>query len=288
MAQDFFSFGLSLSENQESELCNPALRMLGHIALDKAQPKAALDAYTRCMNARVKLIGSDMPGIADVLDSIGCSYTEMGENKKSFDALEQAVRIHKAHDPKQMARTTFILSMAYLRDGKPDDALVALRKCWDLQGLTQDQVAISRYPKHSGDLVLLPRIELDKGNAEEALQLASKTVTIRKGIFGNKGPRVADSMYTVAKMLIKNQNKSLAAKLLMEIIAMGEGMLEMEGHLARALWMLAYLEEEFGHDIEASAARVRARDVRAKIQGREGPDDDTDESFNSLVPWLLP
>lgn len=32
---------------------------------------------------------------------------------------------------------------------------------------------------------------------EEALQLASKTITIRKSILDNKGPRVADSMFIV-------------------------------------------------------------------------------------------
>jgi hypothetical protein len=65
----------------------------------------------------------------------------------------------------------------------------------ELQGLTQNEVEKSRYPKHSVDLVLLSRIEAAKGNNELALQLVSKTISIRKDILGNKGPRVADSMY---------------------------------------------------------------------------------------------
>jgi hypothetical protein len=37
----------------------------------------------------------------------------------------------------------------------------------------------------------------------------------------------------------------------------------------------------------AERLRKDAKDESAKIQGREAPDEDTDEAFMSLVGWML-
>jgi hypothetical protein len=120
---------------------------------------------------------------------------------KAFAYLDKAKAIHLANDPGRMGRTSAIYAMTYLRARQPDQALKAIEKCWKLQGLTEKQIAASRYPKHSGDIILLARIYHAQGNSEAALQLASKSITIRKGILGSKGPRVADSMFLVANIL---------------------------------------------------------------------------------------
>jgi hypothetical protein len=186
-----------------------------------------------------------------------------------------------------MGRTWFINSMAHLRAGDPDKSLKALQKCWELQGLTQEEVEKSRYPKHSANLVLLSRIEAAKGNKELSLQLVSKTISIRKDILGNKGPRVADSMYIVAGMLREQGRDAVAAKMLREIVDMGRGMLEMRPQVARALWMLGRIEEGFGNVEEAEKLKANAKQVRSEIEGREGDDEDSDTGFASIVPWLL-
>ena len=201
------------------------------------------------------------PPIAQVYDSIVCCYTELGETQMSFDYLDKAFGIHTSHGTGD-ARTTFIQSMNCLRAGKSDDALRSLQRCWNLQGLVEEQVAQSRYPNHSGDLVLLSRIELSKGNKEATLQLASRTISIRKGILGNKGPRVADSMLAVAELLRNNLKEAVAAKLLKEIIEMGQGNVEMQGHVARASWVLGQLEGSFGNDDEAKKLKSYAQEVR--------------------------
>ncbi|KAJ5943337.1 Tetratricopeptide-like helical [Penicillium verrucosum] len=90
--------------------------------------------------------------------------------------------------------------MTYLRAEQPGEALEALKKCWQLQNLTEEQIIDSKYPKHSGDIVLLARIKYAQGLKPEAQQLASMTISIRRGLFGDKGPRVADSMFLVARM----------------------------------------------------------------------------------------
>lgn len=41
----------------------------------------------------------------------------------------------------------------HLRAGRPDLALEALKDCWRKQNLTEDPIAASRYPDHSGDIL---------------------------------------------------------------------------------------------------------------------------------------
>lgn len=234
-----------------------------------AQPTTALEAYKEVLAARLKLVEPGAPAIADVYDSIACSYTEMGYMTKAFEYLDKATKIHQAKDPQRMARTCAILAMTSLRAGNPDHALEALNDCWRLQNLTQDDISISKYPKHSGDVVLLSRIQYAQGNKESALQLASKSITIRKGILGNKGPRVADSMYLVASMLLDSQKDALAAQLLREIVDMSQGMENMKGHLAKALWALGKIEEVRNPD-EAEQFMRMAKEVRGRSREEKG------------------
>lgn len=132
--------------------------MLGHIALDVAQPKVALKAYQSTLRARLKFCDSNSPQIADVYDSIACAHTEIGDVTQAFEILEKSKAIHLRNDPKHMARTLAIYAMTYLRAEQPAEALQALTECWKLQGMSEDQISQSRYPKHSGDIVLLARI----------------------------------------------------------------------------------------------------------------------------------
>ena len=211
----------------------------------------------------------------------------MDDVTNAYEYLDKAKKIRLAQKSESMARTNAIYSMTHLRAGKPELALESLKDCWRKQNLTEDQIAISRYPKHSGDIVLLSRIHYAQGNYVSALELASNSITIRQGHFGNKGPRVADSMYLVATMLTRDQKISLAIKLLREIVDMSQGMLEMNGHLARALWTLANLEKKNGNDVGAEELRQKAKEVRGRIEGKEAPDEYTDEAFEALVGYML-
>ena len=101
--------------------------------------------------------------------------------------------------------------------------------------MTEGQLEKSRYPKHSGDIVLLSRIRYAQRDCESALELASNSITIRKGILRAKGPRVAYSMFLVAKMLADEGKIASAMKLLRKVVEMSQGMVEMRGHRARAL-----------------------------------------------------
>ncbi|PGH07405.1 hypothetical protein AJ79_06307 [Helicocarpus griseus UAMH5409] len=223
-AQSFFRFGLQLNLRPPTQNYAQAYRYLGHIALDLARPKAALSAYQQAVSLREALYGPNSPSVANVYSSIACSYAGQGNVKEAFEYLSKAVDIHTI-----------------------DDTL--------LMNLAEKQIMQFKYPKHSGNIILLARIKHAEGLKKEAKQLALQTISIRKGLFGKKGPRVADSMFTVGRMLEEGGEDALAAKYYREIIDMSRGTPEMQGHLARSLWFLAGIEGWVGDYDKAAHAR---------------------------------
>lgn len=260
---------------------------MGHVALDLAQPESALTAYQKALEIKLELEDEDSPPIADVYDSIACSYTEMGKVKESFEYLAKAEAIHNAHNPLHMARTQAIYAMTYLRADQPAEALEALKKCWQLQNLTEEQIVDSDYPKHSGDLVLLARIKYAQGLQSEAQRLASQTVSIRRGIYGDHSPRVADSMFLSAQMLEAGDENMLAAKILRQVVDFSRGGSELHGHLVRSLWFLGILERRLGDVDSAERLQAEALNERNKLDGVGPLNENVDQCFKSLVSWML-
>ncbi|KAJ5497193.1 Tetratricopeptide-like helical [Penicillium fimorum] len=166
-----------------------------------------------------------------------------------------------------MARTYAIYTMTHLRAEKPYEASVALKKCWDLQNLTEEQIVNSKYPKHSGNIVLLARVKYTQGWKQEALRLASRTISIRREVYGDKGPRVADSMFLVARILVTADDNISAAKMLRAIVDMSRGVSEMQGHLARELWFLGASERRLGNAVSVEQFKVEAVNVHNKLSG---------------------
>lgn len=243
--------GISGSEALSGSIAAQAHRLLGHVSLDLAHPRAALAAYQQALALRSALEPApDTPPIADICDSIACAYTEAGDTDSAFGYLERATAIHQAHDPSMMSRTLAIRAMTCLRAGEAGSALEAIRACWALQDMTQEQIEASRYPKHSGDIMLLARIYRAQGRLAEARELASRTVTMRPGVYGERGgPRVADSLFSVARMLDEDSGElTLAARLLREVVEISEDGPGMRSHLARALWFLAGGEDRILRD----------------------------------------
>jgi tetratricopeptide (TPR) repeat protein len=290
LAKDFFLFGLRFDDgNPANEVFTHAHRLLGNIYLDLAKPHAALEAHMKNIKLRESVDGPNTPPIAEACDSIACAYTEAGDTGQAFIWLDKATAIHKAHPPGHPARTAAIRSMTCLRASDAEGALDALRECWQLQGMTQDDIEKSKYPKHSGDIMLLARIFWIQGKKREAQELVSRTVTMRRGVFGeNGGPRVGDSLFTLARMLEDGNELALGLKLLKQVTTMSDGIQEMTTHLARALWFSANIEAKLGSEEDIVLdLRRKARDARLLIEGREWPDEDTDESFVRLVGWML-
>ncbi|CAH0040353.1 unnamed protein product [Clonostachys rhizophaga] len=233
-----------------------------------AQPHAALAAYKKALEWREFFNGAESTAVADACDSVACSYTEIGDTDNAFTTIE---------------------AMTYLRAGKPDESLAAIVKCWQLQGKTQQEIENSPYPKHSGDIMLLSRIYWLQGKKKQAQELTSHALKMRRGTFGeNGGPRVADSLFALARILEDFEEYAHAAQLLSQIVAISGNTPDMRPHLARAYWFLANVEAKIDQgDNHAAELRNKARESRKAIDSREWPDDDTDEGFMRLVGWML-
>jgi hypothetical protein len=76
MPRSFFEYGLSLGVDRTSLAYNQAIQLLGHNALDMAQPTRALQVYTECLESCRKLVDSSDSTIANVLDSVACGQVE--------------------------------------------------------------------------------------------------------------------------------------------------------------------------------------------------------------------
>lgn len=150
--------------------------------------------------------------------------------------------------------------------------------------------------------MLLTRISWLQDKKSGAQELASRTTTMRRGTYGEQGgPRVADSLFTVARMLEAGAEEVLAARLLNEIIASSGDATGMRTHLVRDLWFLANVEakidddkvqseepkQDDSEDNKVAGLRKRAREVRDAYVEREWPDEDSDEGFMRLVSWML-
>jgi hypothetical protein len=62
---------------------------------------------------------------------------------------------------------------------------------------------------------------------------------------------------------------------------------ELRPQFARALWFYANAVAKRGADRVVAEARKKAWGVRSAIEEREWPDEETDESYMRLVPWML-
>ncbi|CAG9951936.1 unnamed protein product [Clonostachys rosea f. rosea IK726] len=232
-----------------------------------AQPHAALDAYEKALTFWESINGADSTAVADVCDSVACSYTEIGDTDNAFKYLQRATDIHNFHDPNEMTRTTAIEAMTYLRAGKPDESLGAIVKCWRVQGKTQEEIENSPYPKHSGDIMLLSRIYWQQGKKKQAQELTSHALKMRRGTFGESGgPPVVDSLFALARILEDFEEYAHAAQLLRQIVTISGDTPDMKPHLARAYWFLANVEAQIDQGgNHVAELRNKARESRKTI-----------------------
>jgi hypothetical protein len=179
--------------------------------------------------------------------------------------------------------------MTCLRAGVADDALVALRECWRLQGMTQEQIEASEYPRHSGDILLLARILWFQCKRGDALQLAERVPHLRAAAYGREGGlRFWDAIFVKARMHDEDGDPEQAASTVRRVIALGgEKGPELKPQRARAFWFYAKYAAKVDSGATADKARKTALSTRSGIAEREWPDEDTDEGFMRLVPWML-
>ncbi|KAL8824919.1 MAG: hypothetical protein Q9170_008000 [Blastenia crenularia] len=92
------------------------------------------------------------------------------------------------------------MSSLLLRMGKADEAEEILKRCPPLKDVTDETFLKTGNPRFSGDMVLLARIRERRGGLEEATGLASKALSFRQKLLGNR-LKTCDSLYQVASIL---------------------------------------------------------------------------------------
>lgn len=179
-----------------------AIDLGGLLDLDLAQPARALPPFKQALGIRKARLGPKDPFIAYSLNNIALAYTEMGELQLAYDAHDEATRLRLEANSDRVENSYSNMSCLLLRMGKPDEAEEMMARCRSLKGLTDEAFLATGNPRYSGNMVVLSRIRLQQGRTKDALRLATKALSFRKKLLGNR-LKTCDSMYDVASMLLE-------------------------------------------------------------------------------------
>lgn len=134
------------------------------------------------------------------MNNIALAYTELADLDKAYSAHQKAIDIRLRTQSDRIGNSYSNMSSLLLRMGKPDEAEEMLKRCPSLKNFTDDTFLRTGNPRFSGDMVLLSRIRLRQGCLDDAMRLASKALTFRRNMLGNR-LKTCDSLYDVADVL---------------------------------------------------------------------------------------
>lgn len=163
-----------------------AIDLGGLLDLDLARPARALAPFKQALEIRKARLGPGDPFIAYSLNNIGIACTEMGELHQAYEAHAEATRLRLEANSGRIGNSYSNMSCLLLRIGKPDEAEEMLSRCSMLKGLTDEAFLATGNPRFSGDMVVLSRIRLKQGRTKDALRLASKALSFRRKLLGNR------------------------------------------------------------------------------------------------------
>ena len=200
IARVFIDSALGVLPDKNNLAFASAVDLSGLIDLDMSLPNRALNPFTTALGIREDLLGSDDPQIASSLNNIAIAYTETGDLEKAFAIHEKAIDIRLRTKSDRIGNSYSNMSSLLLRMGKLDEAEEMLKRCPSLKDFTDDTFLKTGNPRFSGDMVLLSRIRSRQGLLDDALRLASKALTCRQTLLGNR-LKTCDSLYDVAGFL---------------------------------------------------------------------------------------
>lgn len=126
---------------------------------------------------------------------LALAHTEMGEPEPAYAAHEEVIKLRLKVNIDRIGNS--YMASLLLRLGSADEAEEMLARCPALRYFTDESFLKTGNPRLSGDMVLLSRIRRAQGRLIEALRLASKALTFRRTLLGNRLKR-RDSLYDVA------------------------------------------------------------------------------------------
>lgn len=209
VARSQVDIALETFPDKENLAFASATDLSGLIDLDMNNPTKALSPFNAALEIREQSLGPNDPLIASSLNNIALAYTETGELEKAYARHQRAIDIRLQTQSDRIGNSYSNLSSLLLRMGKPNEAEEMLKKCPSLKDFTDETFLQTGNPRFSGDMVLLSRIRLCQGRLDDAMRLASKALTFRQNMLGNR-LKTCDSLYDVASLLHKQGNTASA------------------------------------------------------------------------------
>lgn len=270
-----------------------AIELLGLIDLDLHRPGDALRSFEVGTAVRRALLPTDDPLIAFALNNLALAYTELCELEKAEECHQKAIEIRIVNNSDRIGNSYFNYAVTLLRLGRANEAEKVLMKCPSLQGICTDETFLDAdNPRFVGDMVLLSRIRKAQGRAEESIRLASKALSWPK-THGDGSFKTCDSAYDGACLLRDVQGKeALALEALEKVNRTAETLEGGEGHAARAGWKISRILRAQGKKALGGRTSANCNGFQKKSRSGEnlaatGDDDDYDESWERLTPYML-
>ncbi|KAI9811064.1 MAG: hypothetical protein M1827_005646 [Pycnora praestabilis] len=263
-----------------------AVDLLGLLELDTNNAEKALLHFSDALRIRESSLGSENALIASSLNNIALAYTELAELEQAVAFHQKAINIRLRTQSDRIGNSYSNLSSTLLRMGKADEAEEVLARCPSLKDFNDETFLITGNPRFSGDMVLLSRIRLQQGRLDDAIRLGSKALAFRQGMLGNR-LKTCDSLYLVATLLWRRGNSASAIKLLQESVLIAECLSEGKGYLARSNFMLGQIYATKGDLLQSQRYKDAARKLRLGLQGDVLSANESEDSYDRLVVWML-
>ncbi|KAI9725809.1 MAG: hypothetical protein M1828_002438 [Chrysothrix sp. TS-e1954] len=263
-----------------------AIDLSGLILLDLSEPKSALKPFEQAMQVRRQVLEEEDPLIAFSLNNLALVYTETSDFEQAYAIHEKAIKIRLNHQSNRIGNSYSNMARLLLRMGRADEAEEMLRRCPSLKDFTDETFLSTDNPRFSGDMVLLSRIRIHQGHLDDAMRLASKALSFRRKLLGNR-LKTCDSLYDLAGIMERYGNLASAASLLLELVTIAETLPEAQGHLARAYFKLSQVYHSMQKDEESNACLATANQRMLKLRPEETRNTFEEQDFQNLCPWML-
>jgi tetratricopeptide (TPR) repeat protein len=249
-AEELYGRGLeSATTNNERAR---ALAGLGQIAFERGEPRRAV----QCLEQAVSLSGADAADEPAVADTLGRAYAVLDDLEPAIRLFRHALeRARAVKNTPEAVRFGVLLANAYIDNGEFGEAESVLRTTveeaenardpifrariyWSLSrlhALQGDPGAAARYARKALELLeltehtsyaarahqLLAHVELDRGNADEALQLLERGFPLVE----EGGNRVEQALFQLerARAFVKLERQEEALALATESALLLEG-----------------------------------------------------------------
>lgn len=194
-----------LDKAETTALRARALAGMGQIAFERGNPQKAIEHLEEAL----RLSGAEAADQPAVADTLGRAYSTLGDHQPAIRIFRQALRAAEGRrDDVEVVRFGVLLANAYIDSNALADAEELLEKTVDeapnaadpifrarifwsqsrLYAMREDPATAARYARKALELLeltehthyaarahhLLAHVELDRGNAEEALALLDK------------------------------------------------------------------------------------------------------------------